>query len=112
MRRLNLVLLAVLGLCDARVPSFSIHDDLLAFPQFDVVFSGGFISDQDADALLESRASHPTYSADFSQPTVAEAGGHVGTEAEPRDAADAPTSYSYEVMNMPPHRYLRRRRAS
>ena len=33
MRRLNLVLLATLRLCRARQPGFSIHDDLLAYPQ-------------------------------------------------------------------------------
>lgn len=33
MRRLNLVLLASLQLCQARQPSFSVHDDLLAYPQ-------------------------------------------------------------------------------
>lgn len=33
MRRLNLVLLASLQLCRARQPGFSIHDDMLAYPQ-------------------------------------------------------------------------------
>lgn len=33
MRRLNLVLLASLQLGRARQPGFSIHDDMLAYPQ-------------------------------------------------------------------------------
>lgn len=33
MRRLNLVLLASLQLAQARQPSFSIHDDVLAHPE-------------------------------------------------------------------------------
>lgn len=94
MRLLDLVLLACFGLGAARTPSFSIHDDLLAFPQFDVVFADGYISEKDADALLVDDR-HPTYSADFSQPTMAAHG-----------APDAPASFSYELMSMAPHRYL------
>lgn len=33
MRRLNFVLLATVQLCGARHPGFSIHDDLVAYPQ-------------------------------------------------------------------------------
>lgn len=33
MRRLHLLLLASLQLCRARQPGFSIHDDMLAYPQ-------------------------------------------------------------------------------
>lgn len=33
MRRLNFILLASLQLCRARQPGFSIHDDMLAYPQ-------------------------------------------------------------------------------
>ncbi|RCI17193.1 hypothetical protein L249_1847 [Ophiocordyceps polyrhachis-furcata BCC 54312] len=97
MRRLNLViLLASLHLCSARTPSFSIHDDLLAFPQFDVVFTDGSISEHDAQALLEDRARHPTYSADFPQPTYADGS----------TASDTPATYSYELMSLERHRYI------
>lgn len=61
--------------------------------QFDVVFSDGFISVKDADALLEKHSPNPTSSAGFSQPTTP-------------SAAEAPAAYSYELMSMSPHRYL------
>ncbi|RDA90784.1 hypothetical protein CP533_3600 [Ophiocordyceps camponoti-saundersi (nom. inval.)] len=100
MRRLDLILLAVsLRLCGARTPSFSIHDDLLAFPQFDVVFADGSISEDDAQALIEDRARHPTYSADFSQPTYADA-------TDGNAASDVPATYSYELMSLDRHRYI------
>ncbi|KAM4066808.1 glucosidase II beta subunit-like protein [Hirsutella rhossiliensis] len=101
MRRLSLVLLAALRLCRARSPGFSIHDDLLAFPQFDVVFSDGYVSVKDAEALLENRSRSPTYSADFSQPTTGNT-----REANAAEADGATDAYSYEIMNMSPHRYL------
>ncbi|POR36391.1 Protein OS-9 [Tolypocladium paradoxum] len=103
MRRLNLVLLATLQLCGARTPGFSIHDDLVAFPQYEVVFSDGFISEKDADVLLERNTQHPTYSAGFSQPTAGDA--REANAADHDDSADAP-DHSYEVLNMSPHRYL------
>ncbi|RFU76465.1 os-9 [Trichoderma arundinaceum] len=75
--------------------------------QFEVVFSDHFISANDAQSLLEYNIEHPTYSADFSQPTISDASDaagddHAGRYATPR--GDSPLSY--EVMNMPPHRYL------
>lgn len=36
MRRLNYVLLATLQLCSARSKTFSVHEDLLAFPQVSI----------------------------------------------------------------------------
>ncbi|UNI16043.1 Protein OS-9 [Purpureocillium takamizusanense] len=102
MRRLNLALLATSRLCGARTPGFNVHSDLLAYPQYEVVFADGTISDKEAQSLLD-RDSHqnPTYSADFSQPTAADSrDGNVADAPE-----DAP-AYSYEVMNMTPHRYL------
>ncbi|PFH56424.1 hypothetical protein XA68_16534 [Ophiocordyceps unilateralis] len=99
MRLLILVLVPLVRLCAARTPSFSINDDLLAFPQFDVVFTDGYISEKDAEALLEDRARHPTYSADFSQPTFTDA-------AAAHDVSGTPAAFSYELMSMASHRYL------
>lgn len=39
MRRSHLLLLASLQLCSARQPGFSIHDDMLAYPQVRVSLS-------------------------------------------------------------------------
>ncbi|KAL7898983.1 glucosidase II beta subunit-like domain-containing protein [Trichoderma sp. TUCIM 5745] len=106
MRRLQLSLLAALPLCRAKSPAFSIHEDLQAFPQFEVVFSDHYISEKDAQSLLEYNIEHPTFSADSSQPTISDAGGGAtATDGhDGRYAAELPLTY--EVMNMPPHRYL------
>ncbi|KAJ4859732.1 glucosidase II beta subunit-like protein domain-containing protein [Trichoderma breve] len=103
MRRLQLSLLAALPLCRAKSRAFSIHEDLLAYPQFEVVFSDHFISEQDAQSLLEYNIEHPTYSAEFSQPTISDASGNQGHQ-DGRYRGGLPLTY--EVMNMPPHRYL------
>ncbi|KAG6027423.1 hypothetical protein E4U41_000936 [Claviceps citrina] len=109
MRRFNLVLLASFQLAAARSRTFSIHDDLLAFPQFEVVFAPNRISEKEAQALVERSNQHPTYSADFSQATASD--GHATTDAAAAEASSAVdsdeiTGYAYEVLNMSPHRYL------
>ncbi|KYK58488.1 Protein OS-9 like protein [Drechmeria coniospora] len=103
MRRLNVVLLATIQLCLALLPGFDVHSDLLAYPQFEVVFSEGSISDKEAHELLESQARDATDSADGSQSSAGDA--RETTAADAGNAADE-ISYSYELMNMPPHRYL------
>ncbi|KAK0613240.1 glucosidase II beta subunit-like protein-domain-containing protein [Immersiella caudata] len=114
MRRLNLVLLASLQLCSARQPGFSIHDDLLAHPQFEVVFSDAYISESDALALLESKRASDTYSPDASQTDLTS---NV-RESAVANAAAAGTNYAtssdglpeigetYEILGSPPSRYL------
>ncbi|OTA08272.1 hypothetical protein A9Z42_0092280 [Trichoderma parareesei] len=106
MRRLQLSLLAALPLCRAKSRAFSIHEDLQAFPQFEVVFSDRFISEQDAQSLLEYNFQHPTYSADFSQPTITDASDSQDHDQhDDRHSRDS-SPLTYELMNMPPHRYL------
>ncbi|KAM0553049.1 hypothetical protein ACHAPJ_007596 [Fusarium lateritium] len=104
MRRFNLILLAAIQLAGARSPGFSIHEDLLTFPQFEVVFASQYISEKDAHSLLDSQ--HPTYSADFAQSTLSQA-----REAGEQDNADGNggqtgPSHTYELMKLPPHEYL------
>ncbi|KAI1164521.1 glucosidase II beta subunit-like protein-domain-containing protein [Nemania serpens] len=93
MRRLRLHSLlafwAWAELCRARQPGFSIHHDLLAYPQFEVVISEAYISAADAQVLLDS-------------PDVAPS----SASAAARLSYDAAAAESYEVMSMPPHRYL------
>ncbi|KAK0705506.1 glucosidase II beta subunit-like protein-domain-containing protein [Lasiosphaeris hirsuta] len=114
MRRLNLVLLASLQLCGARQPGFSIHEDLLAHPQFEVVFSDTYILEHDALALLESkRRPDATYAADLSQTDLAS---NV-RESTTADAANnilddgandggPQVSETYEIISSPPSRFL------
>lgn len=115
MRRVTLVLLAGLQICRARQPSFSIHDDLLAYPQFEVVFSDSYISESDALALLEDSSSpHPAYEADFSSQTDLTSEVRESSVADPprgahsshADDGTAQVSETYELMNVLPARYL------
>ena len=69
------------------------------------MFSNNFISEKDVRVLLERNANapHPTYSADFSQPTAREA------KADDRDgpsAVDHGPAHSYELVNVSPYQYL------
>ncbi|PHH61423.1 hypothetical protein CDD81_394 [Ophiocordyceps australis] len=98
---LNFALLATLQLrrVGARTPGFSIHDDLLAFPQYEILFRPGHISSKEAEALLDNKSPHATYSAAFGQPTAqdyVDASSHHGPL----------TGQSYEMITLAPHRYL------
>ncbi|KAK3936783.1 glucosidase II beta subunit-like protein-domain-containing protein [Diplogelasinospora grovesii] len=114
MRRLNLVLLATLQLCRARQPSFSIHDDLLAHPQFEVVFSDSYISESEALTLLERSGSpHATFAAGFSSQTDLTSNVRESATADPVHAKDnnvdddsQQISETYEIINTPPSKYL------
>ncbi|KAL7624752.1 Protein OS-9 [Parahypoxylon ruwenzoriense] len=98
----------LLPLSQARQPGFSIHHDLLAYPQFEVVFSESYISETDAQALVErTNPSHPNYEADFVGQT-----GLTSNIAPAKERAGSghddgtKIAESYEIMNMLPHRYL------
>ncbi|CAK7219924.1 Protein OS-9 [Sporothrix eucalyptigena] len=128
MRSLDLILLAGLPLAAARQPGFSIHEDLLAHPQFEVVFSDSYILEKDAYQLLDDanrREASASYQSDSttSETDVANpasesasaggsaAGGSAGRGApygNPEDAADgsAQVSETFEIMNVPPSKYL------
>ncbi|ORY58584.1 glucosidase II beta subunit-like protein-domain-containing protein [Pseudomassariella vexata] len=110
MRRGELLFLAglQLQLCAARQPGFSIHHDLLAFPQFEVVFSESYISEPEAKSLLESAAEptqHPSYEAEFGDNDIIS---HVQPTAsgEASNDGDHTVTETYEIMTMHPHRYL------
>ncbi|KAI3329746.1 glucosidase II beta subunit-like protein-domain-containing protein [Ustulina deusta] len=96
-----------LRLCQARQPGFSVHHDLLAHPQFEVVISDTYISESDARALLDSRdAAHPAYDAGLASQTDIAPTVRAASDHDRAAAAAAADAESYEVMSMPPHRYL------
>ncbi|KAK4208122.1 glucosidase II beta subunit-like protein-domain-containing protein [Rhypophila decipiens] len=119
MRRLNLVFLTSLQLVTARQHAFSPYDDVLAHPQFEVVFSDTYIREADALALVDSaRTPNPTYAADFSSQTdltrnVRESAAAEATTLE-NDAnggetveTDGPqVSESFEIIRTPHLQYL------
>ncbi|KAI1120871.1 glucosidase II beta subunit-like protein-domain-containing protein [Nemania abortiva] len=111
-------------LCRARQPGFSVHHDLLAYPQFEVVISDTYISEVAAQALLDSAdAAHPSYDAGLAGQTniaspIGAAAGDAGDAGDAGASAavgvgvgvgvgrDGAVAESYEIMSMPPHRYL------
>ncbi|KAI1343665.1 glucosidase II beta subunit-like protein-domain-containing protein [Xylariaceae sp. FL0016] len=108
MRRLQLLALSYLQLCRARQPGFSVHHDILAYPQFEVVFSDSYISEPEAQALIErADPSHPNYEADFSGHTDLASNFHAAKDGQTDDTgADHKAAESYEIMSMSPYRYL------
>ncbi|KAH6680057.1 glucosidase II beta subunit-like protein-domain-containing protein [Plectosphaerella plurivora] len=105
MRRLNLALFASAQLAAAaRQQSFSPHDDLVAYPQYEIVFSEGFISQREANSLVDRANPHGTYSADFaSQSSLSSNVREASTGEEP--GTDEPQQ-TYEVMHIHPSKYL------
>ncbi|KAI0454223.1 glucosidase II beta subunit-like protein-domain-containing protein [Xylaria acuta] len=91
----------------ARQPGFSVHHDLLAYPQFEVVLSDTYISESDAQALLDSPDAHPSYDAGLASQTdlASSVRAAAADTTDPRDSNRA-VAESYEIMSMPPHRYL------
>ncbi|KAK4185110.1 glucosidase II beta subunit-like protein-domain-containing protein [Podospora australis] len=122
MRRLNLILLVSLQLCTARQPSFSINDDLLAHPQFEVLFSDQFISESDALALLSQSppsaagaapapsssgsTSSQTDLANTARESAPAAQLHNAPIQDDIDDDEIPISHTYELINSGPWRYL------
>ncbi|RYP00262.1 hypothetical protein DL764_006561 [Monosporascus ibericus] len=108
MRRPQLLLLVSLRLCGARQHGFSIHHDLLAYPQFEVVFSESYISEPEAQALVEkAEPSHVSYEAQFSSQTDLTSNIQDGSATDEVDGlGDQKVDETYEIMSMPPHRYL------
>ncbi|KAI1434016.1 glucosidase II beta subunit-like protein-domain-containing protein [Xylaria sp. CBS 124048] len=105
-----LVAWACAHVCRARQPGFSIHHDLLAYPQFEVVFSDAYISESDAQALIEtSDPAHPDYDASLTRQTDITSSIRPATAHESildADSGHRTAGLTYEVMSMPPHRYL------
>ncbi|PKS13069.1 hypothetical protein jhhlp_000410 [Lomentospora prolificans] len=133
MRRLSLPLLALAHQCIGLQRTFSIHEDIFAHPQvskrnlvpkaphilvgltilpiilqFDVIFSDSFISEQDAQSILEHASAQATYSADFSSQSDLAQRVRSADNDEPSNGADEAgrPSVTYEIMNMPPNKYL------
>lgn len=120
MRQTTLLLLALAQLCQAKQPGFSIHEDLLAHPQFEVVFSESYILEKDAQLLLES-ADQPQPSAVPGIPSVNTDQPSVSvdrTDDAPPSNANADSNFAttddgseqisetFEMINIPPLQYL------
>lgn len=82
--------------------------------QFEVIFSDTFVSELDAQRLIESSQtaqSHSTYTADISSQTDLTSQIHESSQAKPPNDGDAEdgmpeVSEDYEIMSIPPSKYL------
>ncbi|KAL8364855.1 hypothetical protein RB595_003907 [Gaeumannomyces hyphopodioides] len=121
MRRLELLLVAAgLRLCSARHHAFSIHEDMLAHPQFDVVFSNSFIWEDEALAVLQGKTkltsatisseSAPTDARSSVKKTAQKAQDDTKRKqdagSDDDDDSTVVLSEKYELINHPPFRFL------
>ncbi|KXH59681.1 glucosidase II beta subunit-like protein [Colletotrichum salicis] len=104
MRRFNVLLLATAQLCGARHPGFSIHDDLVAYPQYEIVFSESFILEHEAQALLDRANPHSAYSAEFS--TTSDVSQNVREATDADNGRSSEVFERYELMNTADLKYL------
>ncbi|KAK1689040.1 glucosidase II beta subunit-like protein-domain-containing protein [Colletotrichum godetiae] len=104
MRRFNLLFLATAQLCGARHPGFSIHDDLVAYPQYEIVFSESFILEHEAQALLDRTNPHSAYSAEFS--TASDVSQNVREATDADNGRSSEAFERYELMNTADLKYL------
>ncbi|KAI9798900.1 MAG: Protein OS-9 [Piccolia ochrophora] len=102
--RLDLAVLLWAPVALASRHIFSVHDDVLAFPQYDVVFSDSFISEEDAHFLTTNDVSESESSAGGPSHQATSETRHKddsnGKHEEPK-----PTE-TYEVMHLGDRRFL------
>jgi protein OS-9 len=99
MRRILPLLAGAFPLALGSRSSFSVHDDILAFPQYDVIFSDTFILDTDASAHLASSfpSETSTPSSDLS---------HLDSFSDGSPKAAEATILSYELLRLHNRPYL------
>ncbi|KAH8647145.1 glucosidase II beta subunit-like protein-domain-containing protein [Xylariales sp. PMI_506] len=96
------LLLAAAQLGAAARQGFSIHHDLLAFPQFEVVFSDAYISEAEAKSIIDLSYTSKTTTTSSHDKEI-----QTAVPADPiDDGAEKNHAETYEVMNLPPHKYL------
>ncbi|KAH7021316.1 glucosidase II beta subunit-like protein-domain-containing protein [Microdochium trichocladiopsis] len=102
-----------------RQPGFSIHQDLLAYPQFEVVISEAYILEPEAQALLDKAEVHSSrraatrggsggsdsHATDLAPGSGSRGSGHDDGNDNDETDEDSVTE-TYEIMSAPPHRYL------
>ncbi|ESZ98119.1 hypothetical protein SBOR_1498 [Sclerotinia borealis F-4128] len=92
MRQLIPTVLATTSIVIASQSVFSVHDDLLAFPQYEVVFSNSFLSEQEADLII-NHPSSPVH--DTPQPCDTRS---IQSQHPIQDHEFDPSKHVYELM--------------
>ncbi|EHA21551.1 hypothetical protein ASPNIDRAFT_45507 [Aspergillus niger ATCC 1015] len=112
MPRRNQVVNILLGLACAsstawaNKKAFNIHDDLLAYPQFEVLFPDDYVLESHARELLRERRDSSSTFADTQEKSAQVYLGrstHDNDQAKPRDGDDG---FSYEEMLLGEQRFL------
>ncbi|KAL8849119.1 MAG: hypothetical protein Q9221_005888 [Calogaya cf. arnoldii] len=89
---------------------FSVHDDLLAFPQYEVIFSDTFILEDDASSRLDSAttssSTEPHHATPHSDDNSAELAKHTSSKTQDASLSPSQTSNSYESMKLNGRSYL------
>ncbi|KAF7863993.1 hypothetical protein EAF04_006958 [Stromatinia cepivora] len=96
MRRIFPTLLVTASTALASQSVFSVHDDLLAFPQYEVVFSDSFLSEQEADFII-NHPSSPIHDTQQSSDTKSISSQHPILE-NPTDHGFDPSRHTRELM--------------
>ncbi|CZS92954.1 hypothetical protein WAI453_000739 [Rhynchosporium graminicola] len=78
---------------------FSVHDDILAFPQYDVIFSDSFISDVEASQIVERASAGIQSSSQSSSPST-------GIESRKDDVPFDSQRQTYEMMYLNDEQHL------
>jgi len=106
MRPLIIALLASAPVVLASQTVFSVHDDLLAFPQYEVVFSGAFISDADATFIIEHASASSTVQSPPKSSNSKSIDSQHSTPNSPVEHVFDPAHETYEIMNMNGEKHL------
>jgi len=106
MRQLIPALLASAGVTLASQTVFSVHDDLLAFPQFEVVFSDTLISDTDANLLIEGASSSIHDPAQSANTKDVQSHGSSTARDHPDNYVFDSSKETYELMRLHGEQYL------
>ncbi|KAI4271516.1 MAG: hypothetical protein LQ337_005960, partial [Flavoplaca oasis] len=89
---------------------FSVHDDLLAFPQYEVIFSDTFILEQEASSRLASAASSSSANSYDAPSDSKDASDELAkhTSSKTQDASTSPSESptTYESMKLNGRSYL------
>ncbi|KAL8883822.1 MAG: hypothetical protein Q9215_007998, partial [Flavoplaca cf. flavocitrina] len=89
---------------------FSVHDDLLAFPQYEVIFSDTFILEQEASSRLDGAASSSLATSHDAPSDFKDASDELAkhTSSKTQDASTSPSESptAYESMKLNGRSYL------
>ncbi|KAL8791023.1 MAG: hypothetical protein Q9195_006097 [Heterodermia aff. obscurata] len=110
--RLSSICLLAAGLANADSGVFSVYDDLLAFPQYEVIFSDNYILDTDAQTQLSHDATSSilkntqSSSNDDSNNPPSDLSPNSAPEIPPSDSETSSTPSSYHQMTLHSRPYL------